>query len=123
MMVRGVRGATTAGANSGPAIAEATAELLQAVVAANGIDPTDLAAAIFTLTPDLDAAFAAATARGLGWTRVPLLDMVAPAVAGALPRCIRVLLLWNTPRPQVDVVHVYLRGAQALRPDLVVSDR
>jgi chorismate mutase len=33
-------------------------------------------------------------------------------------RCLRVLLLVNTTRPQADVRHVYLRDAAVLRPDL-----
>jgi chorismate mutase len=40
------------------------------------------------------------------------------AVTGALPRCIRVLLHWNTARPQDQIHHVYLGQAQVLRPDL-----
>jgi chorismate mutase len=39
-------------------------------------------------------------------------------VPGSLPRCIRVLLLWNTRVPQNDVVHVYQGEARSLRPDL-----
>ena len=42
-------------------------------------------------------------------------------VAGALPRCIRVLLLWNTDIPQQAVRHIYLREAAALRPDLAAN--
>jgi chorismate mutase len=33
-------------------------------------------------------------------------------------RCLRVLLLVNTIRSQADIRHVYLRGAEVLRPDL-----
>ncbi|MEW6522823.1 MAG: chorismate mutase [Bacillota bacterium] len=119
-MLRGVRGATTAAANTTAAIADATAELILTMVRANSIDPADLAAATFAVTPDLDAAFPAATARALGWSTVPLLDYVSPAVDGALPRCIRVLLFWNTPLLQNQVKHIYLREAVGLRPDLEV---
>jgi len=41
-------------------------------------------------------------------------------VPGGLPRCVRVLLHWNTDLPQQAVRHVYLRGAMVLRPDLLV---
>ncbi len=115
---RGVRGATTVERNERGAILEATRELLGALVRANGIDPCELASAIFSLTPDLDAAFPAEAARQLGWGQVPLLDVQEVHVPGSLPRCIRVLLLWNTERPPSAVVHVYLRKARTLRPDL-----
>ncbi len=118
MPVRGVRGATTAAENTSQTILDATRELLAALVAANGIQPEDLASATFTVTPDLDATFPARAARELGWHHVPLLDAVEIATPGGLPRTIRVLLHWNTERPIYDVRHIYLRDAVVLRPDL-----
>ncbi|MCX8067172.1 MAG: chorismate mutase [Anaerolineae bacterium] len=118
MPCRGIRGATTVDTNSPEAILSATRELLQALVAANGLDPADLAGAIFTVTSDLNAAFPAQAARELGWTYVPLLCAQEIDVPGALPGCIRVLLLWNTDKLPSEIVHVYLRGARNLRPDL-----
>jgi len=118
--IRGIRGATTCAANEEEAILEATAELLQQMADTNGVEPDEIAAIIFTATTDLTAAFPAEAARRLRWTLVPLLSATEMAVANAraLPHCIRVLMLWNTPRSQEEVVHVYLRGASALRPDL-----
>ncbi|MDR7518341.1 MAG: chorismate mutase [Armatimonadota bacterium] len=118
MHVRGIRGATTAVANSADAIQDATRELLLAVVRANQVESDEIAAVFFTATPDLNATYPAEAARQLGWQTVPLLSFADLAVPGSLPRCIRVLLLWNTPRAQEEVVHVYLRGAEVLRPDL-----
>lgn len=118
MSVRGVRGATTATENTPEAILGATQELLRAMINANGIRTEDLASAIFTVTPDLDAAFPARAAREMGWHHVPLLDATEIAVPGSLPRAIRALLHWNTDRPIYDIRHVYLREAIALRPDL-----
>lgn len=118
MPTRGVRGATCALANDRESILSATRELLQEMVAANGIRAQDLAAALFTVTDDLDATFPAAAARELGWVEVPLLDAREIPVSGSLPRCIRALLLWNTERVQNDIVHVYNGEARILRPDL-----
>lgn len=118
MPIRGVRGAITAAENTPEAILSATQELLRALIAANGIQPEDLASAIFTVTPDLDAAFPARAARELGWSHVPLLTAAEIAPPEGLPRAIRVLLHWNTDRPIYDIRHVYLREAAALRPDL-----
>jgi len=119
MPIRGLRGATTANENTREAIWAATRELLEALVRANGFDAADVASVYFTATPDLNAAFPAAAARALGWTDTALLDAQAPAVPGDLPRCIRVLIHWNTERAQKEMRHVYLNEARRLRPDRV----
>jgi chorismate mutase len=115
--LRGIRGATTASANTRDAILEATRELLDALIRANDLRANDIASVYFTLTPDLDAAFPAAAVRGLGWQDVAALDAQAPRVMNDVPRCIRVLIHWNTDGAHQDIRHVYLQGAQALRPD------
>ncbi|MDP2013702.1 MAG: chorismate mutase, partial [Actinomycetota bacterium] len=38
-------------------------------------------------------------------------------VHGALERVVRVLLHVDTDRPRSEIFHVYLRGAEVLRPD------
>jgi chorismate mutase len=118
MVCRGVRGATTVEMDSAPAILEATHQLLTGMVEANQIDSADVASAIFTVTPDLTAAFPARAARDLGWQHVPLLDAQEVPVPGSLPRCVRILILWNTDLSQQEIRHVYLREAASLRPDL-----
>ena len=35
-----------------------------------------------------------------------------------VPKCVRVLLLYNTPQPQSAMRFAYLRGAQAIKADL-----
>jgi chorismate mutase len=117
--VRGIRGATTAGEDTPEAILDATEELVKEIVAANGIRSEDVASALFTVTPDLHAEFPAAAARRMGWTMVPLLNFTEIGVPGRLERCIRVLLHVNTDRAQNEMIHVYLRDAVSLRPDLV----
>lgn len=118
MNVRGVRGATTVEHDDAEAILGATEELVRDLVAANDLRPEDVASALFTVTPDLHAEFPAAAARRMGWTAVPLLNFTEIDVPGRLQRCIRVLLHVNTERSQSEMVHVYLREAVALRPDL-----
>ena len=128
-MIRGIRGATTVTENASGAIFEATRELLAEMLRANELarDPyapapeelDALCSIIFTVTPDLDAAFPAEAARnGLGMTMVPLLNALEIPVPGRLARAIRVMMHVNTDRPQRLVRHVYLRGAVVLRPDL-----
>ncbi len=119
MNVRGVRGATTVERDDAEAILSATEELVRELVAANDLHPEDVASALFTVTADLHAEFPAAAARRMGWTAVPLLNFTEIDVPGRLRHCIRVLLHVNTQRSQSEMIHVYLREAVALRPDLV----
>ena len=115
---RGVRGATTVDRNDREEILSATRQLLALMVRRNGIDRHDVASAIFTTTPDLDAEFPALAARQLGWLDVPLLCSHELGVPGSLPHCIRVLVHWNTERAQSEIEHIYIRDAARLRPDL-----
>ena len=116
MMCRGFRGATTAAENTAAAIADATEELLRAMVDANDLDPEYIAAAWFTTTQDLTAMFPAAVARRrLGWTGVALMNGHEMNVPEGMPMCIRVVLLVNTEKSQSEIENVYLRGAINLR--------
>jgi len=103
-------------ANTREAILEATRELLLAMMKANALEADDIACAIFTTTADLNAEFPAAGARELGWSEVPMLCGREMEVPGALPRCLRVLLLANTNKKAEEMVHVYLKEARTLRP-------
>lgn len=116
-ILRGLRGATTASANTSAAILEASEELLRALQTANGFVPEDVESAIFTSSPDLTAEYPARAARRLGWTDVPLLGATEVAVPGGLTHCIRVLLHFYTSKPARALKHTYLRNAANLRPD------
>jgi chorismate mutase len=118
MACRGIRGATTVERNDRDEILAATRQLLALMVRRNGLAKQDLASAIFTTSPDITAEFPALAARQLGWLDVPLLCGHEIAVPGSLTRCIRVLLHWNTDKPQHEIQHVYVRDAVVLRPDL-----
>ena len=117
MVCRGVRGATTVEANTREAILEETRKLLALMIRFNEVESTDVASAIFTVTADLNAEFPALAARQLGWFDVPLLCTNEISVVGALPKCVRILIHWNTDRAQTDITHVYMNEAVRLRPD------
>lgn len=121
MHCRGVRGATTVERNDRESILEATHELLGLVIEANAIRDEDIASAFFTTTPDLNAEFPAVAAREMGWTDVALMCGHEMNVPGSLGMCLRVLLHVNTDRSAAEIVHVYARGAQVLRPDKTAS--
>ena len=118
MLVRGVRGATTIEANTVEAVLEATQELLSSMVEANDIDAEDVASALFTTTPDVNAEFPAVAAREMGWEHVALLCGHEMSVPKALKMCLRILIHVNTDKPAKEIRHIYLRGATALRPDI-----
>lgn len=118
--VRGIRGATTVSDDSADLVLEATRELLEEMLAANGIEDYEpIAAIFFTTTPDIRSAFPAEAARRLGMTLVPLLCNQEIAVPNRVPRAIRVMLQLNTRKSQAEMRHIYLREAKSLRPDLV----
>lgn len=119
MLVRGIRGAISADENTREAILHATTELLQEVLRANEIDDFEyLVSAVFTTSPDLTASFPAEAARDLGMSEVPLLCASEIAVPNSLKMCIRVLLHVNTEKKQSEIVHVYMKDAAKLRPDM-----
>jgi chorismate mutase len=119
MPIVGIRGAVTVENDRPEEILAAVKMLLQTILKHNPtLQPVDLASALFTMTADLHSVFPARAARDIGWQMVPLMCAQEIPVEGALQRCIRVLLHWNTSIPQKDVQHVYLGGASGLRPDL-----
>ncbi len=118
--VRGVRGAIDVTQDDVEIVLAATRQLLQELMAANPLLRTeDLASVIFTVTEDLVSVYPAQAARQIGWSQVPMMCAREIPVPGSLPRCVRVLMHWNTEIPQYQVKHVYLGGAARLRPDLV----
>ena len=121
--VRAIRGATTATANTVPAITEAVTELLNELETYNQIDHQEVISVMFTTTKDLDAVFPAAIARQRPhWENLVLLDVQQMYVPGSLERCIRFLIHFNTPYPDLKIYHPYLRHATDLRPDRVLEN-
>lgn len=118
MQCRGIRGAITVERNDREEILSATRRMLALLIRRNGVEKTDIASALFSVTKDVDSEFPALAARQLGWLDVPLMCGYEIAVQGSLPLCIRVLVHWNTDVPQDQVEHIYLGGAERLRPDL-----
>lgn len=118
-MVRAIRGATTVEANTEQDMLDATCELLKAMVEQNGIvEKEDIISVIFSVTSDLNAAFPAVAARRLGWTETALMCTYEIDVPGSLPKCIRVMMHFNTERKPGELKFVYQRAAKQLRPDL-----
>lgn len=119
MTLRGIRGATCLTADDADEMRDAVQELLREIVERNDLDGDHIVSIVLTGTPDLTCAFPAAGAREYGLVDVPLLCAQEMNVAGALPLTVRVLVHADLDRPRADIHHVYLRGAEVLRQDLV----
>jgi chorismate mutase len=121
--VRGIRGAIDVARNEKKEILSKTGELLSAMVKANRVKADDVAAAIFSLTPDLNAEFPAIAARRMGWSDVPLMCACELDVPGAMKSVVRILLLVNTDHKSKGIKHQYLGKTKTLRPDLAAKKR
>ncbi|MFK9093456.1 chorismate mutase [Bacillus salipaludis] len=118
-MIRGMRGATTVSANTEEAIISATEELLAQLIEVNHIQPDSVASVLISTTEDVNAAFPAKALRKFaGWTYVPVMCMRELPVPNSLEMCVRIMMHVNTSLPQEEIVHVYLKEAKVLRPDL-----
>lgn len=118
MPMRAIRGAVCLERDDPEEMREAVSELLTTMLARNSIDIDDVVSVVLTSTPDLVSAFPAAAARDCGFAEVPLMCAQEIDVRGALARVVRVMMHVDSDRPRSQMEHVYLRGAQALRPDL-----
>jgi len=115
--VVGIRGAITVEEDSLEQILEATRDVLVRLQELNGFRSEDIASILFSTTPDLRSTFPARAARRLGWVEVPMLCTHEVDAPSSVPRCIRVLIHWNTDKTPSEVRHAYLRDSRVLRPD------
>ncbi|HPB46792.1 MAG: chorismate mutase [Microthrixaceae bacterium] len=116
--VRALRGATTFEVDEADHVSHRVVELVSSMLERNGVHHDDLVSIIFTATDDLTSTFPATAARQLGLGDVPLICARELSIAGAMPRCVRVLMHLETDRSRSELRHVYLHDARALRDDL-----
>ena len=116
--VRALRGATTVDDDTVEQVNARVVALLEEMLQRNDIHHDDLISIWFTATDDIHSTFPATAARTIGLGDVPLICARELDVAGATPRCIRVLMHLTTERSRGELRHVYLEGAQGLRDDL-----
>ncbi len=113
-----IRGAVTCSSNTKEDILNETKRLLLDIISENSLNIEDIISVFFTATKDLDKAYPAAGARELGITEAALMCFQEMYVDGSLEKCIRVGVLAENGGKQKDAVHVYIGGAEKLRPDL-----
>jgi chorismate mutase len=116
--VRAVRGAIQLDVDEREHVLSSTRELVSSILTANSLTKDDLISIMFTATADVRSEFPAVAARELGLGDVPLMCAQELAITGAMPRVIRLMAHVNTTLTREQIMHVYLRGAIALRRDL-----
>lgn len=114
-----MRGAITVNQNTEEEIITATEELLKKIIEENQIQPDFVASVFISTTNDINATFPAKALRKFeGWTYVPVMCMQEMPVPNSLTMCVRIMMHVNTTKSQEEIIHVYLKGAKVLRPDL-----
>ena len=118
-LTRAVRGAITVENDTAEDIKSATVEMLSAILERNSFEVFDIVYTEFTVTSDIKSATPAKFARTeLGWNTVPLMVVNEFEFENSLKMSIRVLIVFNSELSQNEIKHVYLKGAEKLRPDL-----
>lgn len=113
-----IRGAIVIQENTKEHIIGGTKQLLEQILISNAIDVQDICSIIFSATRDLTASYPAPAARELNIFDAGLLCIQEMYVENSLSMCVRILLNANKECCQKDIKHVYLEGAEILRPDL-----
>lgn len=113
-----IRGATTVELDTKEEVLKETEIMLKEIIEKNQLDIKDIISIIFTATKDISSVYPAVAARNLGLTKASLMCVQEMYVEGSLEKCIRVSVSAESKKSQVDVKHVYLKGAESLRPDL-----
>lgn len=113
--MKAIRGATTIDKDCADEIKKNVAELLFRINDKNELKQEEIVAILFSNTSDINSYYPAKAAREAGFYSCALFSSSEPEIEGALPLCIRVMLLVDSER---DPVHVYLNRAKTLRNDI-----
>jgi monofunctional chorismate mutase len=113
-----IRGAIVAEHNTRETILLRTKELLEEIIKTNTLELEDIVSIIFTTTKDLTAVYPAVAAREIGVVETSLLCVQEMYVENSMEMCVRVLLHVNSNKKQKEAKHIYLNGAESLRPDI-----
>lgn len=112
-----IRGATTIPEDSAEEIKKAVKELLEQIESRNILNRDEMMSIVFTSTSDIHSYYPAQAAREAGFAvSGSLFSAQEPDIEGGLKLCIRVMIFVER---NFVPKHIYLRGARALRKDLV----
>ena len=113
--MKAIRGAITVNSDCADEIRGNVKLLLNEIVKANSLSIENVICIMFSNTADIHSFYPAKAAREVGFFNCALFSSLEPDISGALPLCIRVMLLAeieNSPK------HIYLKGAANLRKDI-----
>lgn len=114
-----VRGAITVERNTVADISAATVELYNEILKRNNLLEEDIVDIIFSMTKDLNAIYPVKALREeCNVVLTPLFCTQEADIHNSLEKCIRILVRVNSTLTKKEVKHVYLKGAEKLRPDL-----
>lgn len=119
MSIISIRGAITVNRNCKEDILDSTRLLLEEMLGRNNVSLDSITSVFFSTTKDLDDVYPAVAAREIGLVSCGLMCFQEMEVKNSLKMCIRVMILLNSQEGQLNVEHVYLKGAKSLRPDLI----
>lgn len=119
MDIVSIRGAITADNNTTADITSASVELFKEILEKNNLEINNIIHIIFSLTKDLNAIYPAKAIReNFQLNDTPLFCVQEADIHNSLEKCIRILVLTKSDKTKKEVKHIYLKGAQNLRPDL-----
>lgn len=113
-----IRGAIVIDENTKESILNGTKKVLEEIIKQNNIIIEDIVSIIFSATRDLTASYPAPAARELSIFDASLFCVQEMYVENSMNMCVRILMYVNKNCCQKDVKHIYLNGAERLRPDL-----
>jgi chorismate mutase len=103
--------------NDPAAVAEKTVRIYDLMLERNGIREGDIVSLIFSVTEDIDTKNPAAALRENGRGQdISLFSVQEPHIQNSLPGVIR-LMLHCYMEENIPPRHVYIEGAESLRPD------
>lgn len=113
-----IRGAIFVDENTREDILDKTRQVLEAIMTRNGLALEDIISIHFSATDDLTKVYPAIAARAIGIVDAALFCTQEMFVENSSRMCIRVMMHVQSDQPQSLVNHVYMNGAEKLRPDL-----
>ncbi len=120
-LIAAIRGAIQIPSDSSELITSGVQKLYASLLKENDLDESQIAMILITQTDDLRSMNPAASLRKGGYAhQTPLFCMQELGIDGMLERVIRVMLVTNAPLDH-KAMHVYLDGAEKLRPDLALK--
>jgi chorismate mutase len=125
-MILALRGAICVDSDTPERIMIASNRLVQHICQRNDVLEEDIVSIVFSVTSDLRSANPASGLRRYGFSNTPLFCVQEAETDGSIRRVIRILLTAEKEPPRGrekaaarrEAVHVYMDGAEALRPDL-----